>query len=110
MGNEPDDRIAAESRKGGASGLGGIAQPLIMNVSGMGALSVPDVFDDLASQVSAAIAIVTADDIGGFARAEGRDFSARELRLKPRARENVWVEVGWFTAAGGLWPRLSGSG
>ncbi len=82
------------------SKLTGIADPLIMNLTGMGAISVPEVFEGLASQVSAAIAIVTADDVGGFARGDGKDFSAKELRLTPRARENVWVEVGWF------WGRL----
>ena len=29
-----------------------------------------------------------------------RELPATELRLTPRARENVWVEVGWF------WGRL----
>ena len=88
---------ASEDRR---SPLQGIENPVIMNLTGMGALTVPDVFESLASQVSAAIAIVTADDVGGFARGEGKEFSARELRLSARARENVWVEVGWF------WGRL----
>lgn len=86
--------------------LGGLAVPVIMNLRGKGALSVPDVFETLGSSVSAAIAIVTADDIGGFARSDtpGREeYSARQLRLKPRARENIWVEVGWF------WGRLGRS-
>jgi len=82
------------------SRLQGIENPVIMNLTGMGAITVPDVFEGLASKVSAAIAIVTADDVGGFARGEGKEFSARELRLSARARENVWVEVGWF------WGRL----
>jgi predicted nucleotide-binding protein len=62
---------------------------------------VPHVFEDLASQVSAAIVIVTADDIGGFARIKGDETApATALALEVRARENVWVEVGWF------WGRL----
>lgn len=85
------------------SHLKGLATPVIMNLQGKGALSVPDVFEALASKVSAAIAIVTADDVGGFARSntpDHADYSARDLKLTPRARENVWVEVGWF------WGRL----
>ncbi|MEK6406464.1 MAG: TIR domain-containing protein [Acidobacteriota bacterium] len=88
------------------SALAGLALPVIMNLRGKGALTVPDVFETLGSSVSAAIAIVTADDIGGFARSDtpGRaEYSARELKLKPRARENIWVEVGWF------WGRLGRS-
>src|SRR6185295_1584158 len=76
--------------------------PVVMNLSGMGALSVPDIFEELASRVSAAIAIVTADDAGGFARnsANGTELHVSQFVLTPRARENVWVEVGWF------WGRL----
>jgi hypothetical protein len=94
--------------------LAGIGEPLIMDLSGRGALSVPEVFEKFASRVSATIAIVTADDVGGFARRYGRgeveqgingnkedsELPATELVLAPRARENVWVEVGWF------WGRL----
>lgn len=81
--------------------LEGIADPLIMNLTGKGSLSVPAVFEELASNVHAAIAVVTADDIGGFARGDGNtEISAQALKLEPRARENIWVEVGWF------WGRL----
>ena len=41
--------------------------PIIMNLSGKGADSVPSVFEGFASQFHATIAIITADDIGGFA-------------------------------------------
>lgn len=104
-GEELRKRVATEAKKK-ASILEGLAVPVIMNLRGKGALSVPDVFETLGSSVSAAIAIVTADDIGGFARSDkpgGSEFSARELRLKARARENIWVEVGWF------WGRLGRS-
>ena len=63
-----------------------------MNLSGLVAISVPDVFEELASHITAAIAIVTADDVGGFARGDGRDYRAKKLKLEPRARENVWVK------------------
>ena len=95
------------------STLYGVGKPEIMDLSGKGAVSVPDVFEDFASKVSATIAVVTADDVGGYARLDSkgsdlsddkngyeRELSAIELRLTPRARENVWVEVGWF------WGRL----
>jgi len=100
---------------GKADKLKGIGTPLIMELSGKAALSIPEVFETFASRVSATIAIVTADDVGGFARRDGKggdsdnkmkmneseiELPATELRLAPRARENVWVEVGWF------WGRL----
>ncbi|HLK13541.1 MAG TPA: TIR domain-containing protein [Fimbriimonadaceae bacterium] len=78
----------------------GLANPVIMDLSGKGAVTVPQVFEELASKVSAAIVIVTADDIGGFARRGATEMKATELELEVRARENVWVEVGWF------WGRL----
>ena len=40
-------------------------------------------------QVDAAIALVTPDDLGGL-----REDS--DAGLRDRARQNVWVEVGWF--------------
>ncbi len=100
-GFELSKRICAAS-KDNNSRLSGISTPLIMNLSGMGAISVPAVFEKFASQVSAAITIVTADDIGGFARrGNGQEpLNAIDLHLEARARENVWVEVGWF------WGRL----
>lgn len=98
-GEELKTRIKEESDKEGV--LHGVAGPVIMNLSGFGAVTVPQVFEDLASQVSAAIVIVTADDIGGFARIKDHDtIPATSLKLEVRARENVWVEVGWF------WGRL----
>jgi hypothetical protein len=98
-GQELKERIVEASNTPN-SPLFGVAQPLIMDLTGKGAVSLPKEFEDLASQVFAAIAIVTADDVGGFARSEGTEYSAKELKLEPRARENVWVEVGWF------WGRL----
>lgn len=104
-GEELRSRISTESnqRKRSEPGktLSGIDAPEIMSLTGSGAVTVPQVFEDLASQVSAAIVIVTADDIGGFARdAKDEAMPATALHLEVRARENVWVEVGWF------WGRL----
>lgn len=98
-GDDLKKRIIEKSSPG--EELHGVAAPVIMNLSGSGAVAVPNFFEDLASEVSAAIVIVTADDIGGFARIKGDEaVPATELKLEPRARENVWVEVGWF------WGRL----
>lgn len=49
-------------------------------------------FEKLASRVDGAIALVTPDDIGGLASESNKQVA--------RARQNVWVEVGWF------WGRL----
>jgi predicted nucleotide-binding protein len=44
-------------------------------------------FERFASMVDGAIALLTPDDAGGL-----KDQST----LEPRARENAWIEVGWF--------------
>ena len=79
----------------------GISEPTIMKLSGQGASTVPMVFENHADRVSAAIAIVTADDVGATARLDDNTHkNALDLKVERRARENVWVEVGWF------WGRL----
>jgi hypothetical protein len=50
-------------------------------------------FEDLAAEVDAAIAIATPDDVGG-------PQTEAPAHYKLRARQNVWLEVGWF------WGRL----
>lgn len=49
---------------------------------------IPLKFERFASSVDGAIALLTPDDVGGLAD----DPSA----VAARARENVWIEVGWF--------------
>lgn len=49
--------------------------------------SIPDKFEQQARLVDGAIALITPDDFGGLA-------GAPEPAL--RARQNVWIEVGWF--------------
>jgi len=49
---------------------------------------IPLKFERFASSVDGAIALLTPDDIGGL--------DADRAATAPRARENVWVEVGWF--------------
>jgi predicted nucleotide-binding protein/predicted Rossmann-fold nucleotide-binding protein len=52
--------------------------------------TLPEKFEGLAAKADGAIAIATPDDVGGLA----------ESALLPRARQNVWIEVGW------IWGRL----
>jgi len=49
--------------------------------------AMPDKFEALARTVHGAIALATGDDRGGLAGAPD---------CHPRARQNVWVEFGWF--------------
>jgi hypothetical protein len=49
---------------------------------------IPLMFERYARSVDGAIALVTPDDFGGLA------VSPEETA--PRARQNVWIEVGWF--------------
>jgi len=55
--------------------------------------ALPEKFETLADSVDAAIALVTPDDVGHLA-------SAPEQSFEQRARQNVWLEAGWF------WGRL----
>jgi hypothetical protein len=55
--------------------------------------SMPEKFEELASAVDGAIAVATPDDEGRL-RVDGASA------LQTRARQNVWLEVGWF------WGRL----
>jgi CAP12/Pycsar effector protein, TIR domain len=67
----------------------GLPQPIVMAAEPTLGRALPEKFEELAVQVDAAIALVTPDDLGGL-----RDDS--EASLRGRARQNVWVEVGWF--------------
>jgi predicted nucleotide-binding protein len=49
---------------------------------------IPDKFERYATSVDGAIALVTPDDLGSAAE----ELAATEAR----ARQNVWLEVGWF--------------
>ena len=48
---------------------------------------IPLKFERFAASVDGAIALITPDDVGGL---------ATDTATLPRARENVWIEVGWF--------------
>jgi len=71
----------------------GLPQPIVMAAEPPLGRALPEMFEQLAVQVDAAIALVTPDDLGGLAMDS-------DAGLRGRARQNVWVEVGWF------WGRL----
>jgi hypothetical protein len=75
---------------------------IIMQDTGSGTSILPQQFESLANLVDAAIAVVTPDDIGAPAIDEqGNPIPVLEMKpLQPRARENIWLEVGFF------WGRL----
>jgi predicted nucleotide-binding protein len=55
--------------------------------------TLPEKFEWLASNVDKAIAVATPDDVGALAGTASHAF-------QQRARQNVWLEFGWF------WGRL----
>lgn len=70
-----------------------LPRPFIMGEEVEGSETMPAKFERLAAKVDAAIALATPDDVG-------RLFTEDSAPLRARARQNVWVEVGWF------WGRL----
>jgi hypothetical protein len=72
-----------------------LADPVVMAQQFTAGQTLPEKFEFLASEADAAIALATPDDL---ASAASRTDVTRE-----RARQNVWVEVGWF------WGRLGRS-
>lgn len=74
-----------------------LPEPVVMSQQFGQGRTLPEKFEQLAFRVDGAIAVVTPDDIGavtiddvGQLVPEGnRDYHAR-------ARQNVWIEVGWF--------------
>jgi len=73
-----------------------IPEPIIMGEQfGLGR-TLPEKFEYLASHVDGVIAIATSDDIGGLAIDQNEENVPMEkVRLNRRARQNVWLEVGW---------------
>jgi predicted nucleotide-binding protein len=77
-------------------------EPVILERRGNAALALSRKFEELASGCTAAIVIATPDDIGTTVlKGDGDPLMASEIEpFAPRARENVWLEMGW------LWGRL----
>lgn len=68
-----------------------LALPRIMGQQYAAGQTMPEKFEKDAEEADAAIALATPDDLGS---------AAGKLDVQQRARQNVWVEVGWF------WGRL----
>jgi hypothetical protein len=60
---------------------------LLMREEILGSESLPVKWESVAATAHAAIAVLTPDDLGGLADASGSP--------NPRARQNVWLEIGW---------------
>jgi predicted nucleotide-binding protein len=67
-----------------------LPEPVVMAQQMVPGASLPEKFERLAARVGFAVALLTPDDVGALAGAD----------LRPRARQNVLVEIGWF------WGRL----
>jgi len=72
-----------------------LADPVIMGQQFSAGQTLPEKFEYLADECDAAIALATPDDLAST-------VSCAEI-TRARARQNVWVEVGWF------WGRLGRS-
>jgi len=72
-----------------------LVKPVVMDQEFTAGQTLPEKFEDLADKADAAIALATPDDVGSTKL--GTDIT------RDRARQNVWVEVGWF------WGRLGRS-
>ncbi len=69
-----------------------LADPIVMSQEFTSGQTLPEKFEFLAEEIDAAIALATPDDLASTA--------AQTDMKRLRARQNVWVEVGWF------WGRL----
>jgi hypothetical protein len=72
-----------------------LAAPVVMDQEFTAGQTLPEKFEALANEADAAIALATPDDLAAT-------VSQTEI-IQSRARQNVWVEVGWF------WGRLGRS-
>jgi hypothetical protein len=76
-------------------------QPLEMAEAPDEDLTLPQKWEKVASRAHGAIAIATADDVGSLAIDNaGKSIPEGDRNPRPRARENVWLEVGY------LWGKL----
>jgi predicted nucleotide-binding protein len=72
-----------------------LAVPVVLDQQFTAGQTIPEKFEDLANEADAAIALATPDDLAST--------ESRMECIRRRARQNVWVEVGWF------WGRLGRS-
>jgi len=72
-----------------------LADPVVMAQQFTAGQTLPEKFEALANEADAAIALATPDDLASTV--------SRTEVMRERARQNVWVEIGWF------WGRLGRS-
>ena len=82
------------------SNLKDLHRPIILDYSGSAAVPLANKFSSLAGTCTGAIVIATPDDIGtSVLDGKGKTLGPADLmRFRPRARENVWIEMGWLWA------------
>lgn len=75
-------------------------KPIVLDYSGNSAIGLGNKFSTLADTATGAIVIATPDDIGSSVLdGKGKSLDATEvMKFVPRARENVWLEMGWLWA------------
>ena len=79
-----------------------LPDPIIMGMQFGSGLTLPEKFEQLARNVHGAIAVATPDDLGiATLSGLGKLIEESQRTALPRARQNIWVEVGW------VWGRLS---
>jgi hypothetical protein len=93
-----DDKIKLKKFLTKEIKINNLPPPVIMNQKVRSGEVIPEFFEKLASETDGAIALVTAEDIGASAiDNKGKHYRAIDIsKISPRARQNVWVEVGWF--------------
>ncbi|MFH1008900.1 MAG: TIR domain-containing protein [Candidatus Latescibacterota bacterium] len=74
--------------------------PEILDYSGTSAVGLANKFSTLAGTATGAVVIATPDDIGtSVLDGQGKPLDpAQIMKFAPRARENVWLEMGWLWA------------
>jgi predicted nucleotide-binding protein len=74
-----------------------LPEPIVMKDQLIAGATLPEKFEQLAGTAALAIALLTPDDLGGAVTAQ---LSATQAPQTFRARQNAWLEIGWF------WGRL----
>lgn len=75
-------------------------KPVILDYSGNSAVALSSKFAWLAGTCTGAIVIATPDDLGASVL-DGKGNTVGLTQFEHRARENVWIEMGWLWAAFG---------
>jgi hypothetical protein len=75
-----------------------LPEPVLMREKFGYGKTLPEKWEMVADNIDGAIAVVTPDDVGALVMTPEEE--SRE-RLEKRARQNVWLEVGWFWGRAG---------